>query len=71
MKVNDIIKKKPYLIWSTKDYDSLSEESVVEAVLNYGDWNDFQTLITILGIKKPLPYLESKSVVGEATTNSM
>ena len=52
MKVNDIIKKKPYLIWSTKDYDSLSEESVVEAVLNYGDWDDVQTLIKILGMQK-------------------
>lgn len=52
MTVRDIIKKKPYLIWYTKSYDSLSDEAVVEAVLNYGDWDDVQELIKILGIKK-------------------
>lgn len=52
MTVRDIIKKKPYLIWYTKSYDSLSDEAVVEAVLNYGDWEDVQELIKILGIKK-------------------
>lgn len=52
MTVRDIIKKKPYLIWYTKSYDSLSDEVVVEAVLNYGDWDDVQELIKILGIKK-------------------
>lgn len=52
MTVRDIIKKKPYLIWYTKSYDSLSDEAVVEAVLNYGDWEDVQKLIKILGIKK-------------------
>lgn len=52
MTVRDIIKKKPYLIWYTKSYDSLSDEAVVEAVLNYGDWDDVQKLIKILGIKK-------------------
>lgn len=52
MKPQDIIKKKPYLIWYTKNYDRLSDESVVEAVLNYGDWDDVQELISILGIKR-------------------
>lgn len=52
MTVRDIIKKKPYLIWYTKSYDSLSDEVVVEAVLNYGDWDDVQELIKTLGIKK-------------------
>ncbi|MEK7664570.1 MAG: hypothetical protein AAB361_00335 [Patescibacteria group bacterium] len=52
MTVRDIIKKKPYLIWYVKDYDSLSDEAVVEAVLNYGDWDDVQKLIKILGIEK-------------------
>ena len=52
MKAQDIIKQKPYLIWYTKNYDGLSEEAVVEAVLNYGDFDDVQKIIQILGIKK-------------------
>lgn len=52
MKASDIIKEKPYLIWYTKNYDGLNDEAVVEAVLNYGDWDDVKKLIHILGIKK-------------------
>jgi len=52
MKAQDIIKQKPYLIWYTKNYDGLNDEAVVEAVLNYGDWDDVQNLIKILGIKR-------------------
>jgi len=52
MKANKIIKNNPYLIWYTKNYDNLSDESVVEAVLNYGDWHHFKQLIKALGIKK-------------------
>ena len=52
MTIQDIIKKKPYLIWYTKNYDSLNEGAIVEAVLNYGDWDDVQKIIKILGIKK-------------------
>ena len=50
MKVQDIIRKKPYLIWYTKNYDGLSEEAVVEAVLSGGDWEDVEKLFNILGI---------------------
>ena len=52
MTIQDIIRKKPYLIWYTKNYDSLDESAIVEAVLNYGDWDDVQKIIKILGIKK-------------------
>ena len=52
MDFRDIIRHKPYLIWYTKNYDALGEESVVEAVLNYGDWDDVQELIKSMGIKK-------------------
>jgi hypothetical protein len=51
-KINNFIKKRPYLIWYVKDYDSLSEGAIVEAVLNYGDWDDVQKMIKILGMKK-------------------
>lgn len=52
MTIQDIIRKKPYLTWYTKNYDSLDENAIVEAVLNYGDWDDVQKIIKILGIKK-------------------
>lgn len=50
MTVNTIIKNKPYLAWYVKDPDKLSEESVLEHVLNYGDWDDVQLFIKIKGI---------------------
>ncbi len=50
MKVNDIIKNKPYLAWDVKDLSILSEESVLERVLNYGNWDDVQGYIKIKGI---------------------
>lgn len=52
MRVQDLIKQKPYLLWFTKNYKELSDASVVEAVLNYGDWSDVQKVIKILGVKK-------------------
>ena len=50
--IHDFIKSRKYLIWWTNNWDGLSEESIVEATLNYGDWDDVQELIAILGIKK-------------------
>ena len=50
MKVNDIIKNKPYLAWDVKDLSALSDESVLERVLNYGNWDDVQGYIKIKGI---------------------
>ena len=47
-----VIKNKPYLMWSTKNYDELSPESVFENVINYGDWADFITIKEIFGIKQ-------------------
>lgn len=52
MDIHDFIKKRKYLIWWVKDYDKLGPESIVEATLNYGDWDDVQTLIKIMGIKE-------------------
>jgi len=50
--INDFIKKRPYLIWYTKNFDNLSVDSIVEAVLNYGSWDDFKKMVKILGMKK-------------------
>ena len=52
MTINDFIKKRPYLIWYTKNFDNLSVDSIVEAVLNYGSWDDFKKMVKILGMKK-------------------
>lgn len=52
MKIQDLAKQKPYLFWSTTDYDALNEEAIVEGILNYGDWDDVQKLFKILGLKK-------------------
>ena len=52
MTVNTIIKNKPYLAWYVKNPDKLSEESVLEHVLNYGNWEDVQEFIKIKGKDK-------------------
>ena len=49
MTVNNIIASKPYIAWYIKDPNSLSEESVLEHVLNYGNWDDVQQFIKIKG----------------------
>ena len=50
--INEFAKKRKYLFWSTKNIDALNAEAIVEAILNYGDWDDVQGLIAILGIKE-------------------
>lgn len=52
MTLLNFIKKRPHLVWSVKDYKNLSESAIVEAVLNYGDWEDVKKMISILGLKK-------------------
>jgi len=52
MTIQKFIKARPYLIWYVRDFEALSEEAVVEAVLNYGDFDDVKKIITILGIRK-------------------
>lgn len=52
MTIHNFIKKRPYLVWYTKNLDNLSVESIVEATLNYGDFDDVKKMISILGIKK-------------------
>jgi hypothetical protein len=59
--INEFIKKRPHLVWYTQNYDRLSKESIVEAVLNYGDWDDVQKLFSILGIKRAAEIFRKKS----------
>lgn len=52
MTINEFIKKRPYLVWGTENYDNISEDVVVENILNYGDFDDVKEMFSILGIKK-------------------
>lgn len=61
MTIHQFIKKRPYLIWYVKDLDKLSTASIVEHVLNYGDWDDVQEIIRILGIHKTAKIFREKS----------
>ncbi|MBU4332157.1 hypothetical protein KKD19_02215 [Patescibacteria group bacterium] len=61
MTIANFIKKRPYLFWSTKDYKNLSEAAIVEAVLNYGDFDDVKKMISILGLKKTAAIFRKKS----------
>ena len=48
----NLLQKKPYLTWDIRDKTKLSEQSIVEHILNYGDWEDYLTLEKTLGIEK-------------------
>jgi len=50
MKARDYIKLRPYLVWSTKNYEGLSPEFIVESILNYGDWDDFLFIKDLFGV---------------------
>ena len=51
MTISNFIKERPYLVWGTRNYDNLSEEAIVENVLNYGDIDDVKEMFSILGKK--------------------
>jgi len=70
MTVHSIIKNKPYLAWYVKDADKLSEESVLEHVLNYGNWDDVQQFIKIKGREKTAE-LFSKTLANKRTNYSL
>jgi hypothetical protein len=50
--LRDFIEKRKVLVWYVKNPRGLSEEAIVEAVLNYGNWEDVQELFRILSIQK-------------------
>lgn len=52
MDIQNFIKKKPYLVWYISDKEHLSNEAIVESVLNYGDFKDVKKIISLLGMKK-------------------
>lgn len=59
--ISKFVKQRPYLFWYVKNLNKLGEASVVEHVLNYGDWDDVQKMIKILGMKKTAKIFREKS----------
>ena len=52
IKLENFMKVRKHLVWYVKNPEKLPLESIVEHTLNYGDWDDVQTLINIVGIKE-------------------
>ena len=50
-KLADFIEARKELVWYVKNPRNLDDDAIVEAVLNYGDWNDVQEMIEIMGIE--------------------
>ena len=61
MTLQEFIQERRHLIWYVKNVSDLSEESIVEHILNYGNWDDVQTLIKIMGIGKVAGIFRRKS----------
>lgn len=61
MTIHDFIKGRRHLIWYVSDYDALDAEAIVEATLNYGDWDDVKILIDILGVEEVARIFRVKS----------
>jgi len=51
-KLLNLLKDKPYLTWYLKDKSALSEKSILEHILNYGNWDDYLLTEKALGIQK-------------------
>jgi hypothetical protein len=60
--INSFIRQRPYLVWSTKNYDGLSEEAIVEAVLNYGNFKDVKEMIGILGMERTAEIFRKEAI---------
>jgi hypothetical protein len=52
MTLHDFLRRRKYLVWYTRNYDRLSTGAIVEAVLNYGNFEDVKKVISILGIRR-------------------
>ncbi len=52
LEMKKFIKEKPYLVWYTKNVDNLSEDSIVENILNWGNFEDIQKMIEVFGIQE-------------------
>jgi hypothetical protein len=55
----NLIRNKPYLAWSTKNYSELTPQSILESVISYGDWSDFVTLTKLFGMQQSAVLFEN------------
>lgn len=67
--IHDFIVARKHLVWYVKDHRALSEESIVEATLNYGNWDDVQKVISILGIERVAAIFRKQMVTGRQKGN--
>ncbi|KKW37278.1 MAG: hypothetical protein UY86_C0012G0005 [Candidatus Adlerbacteria bacterium GW2011_GWB1_54_7] len=65
----DFISARKYFIWWVKDLRALDAESVVEATLNQGNWNDVQELIKIIGIERAAQIFRKQMATGRQRGN--
>ncbi len=49
MNIQEFIIKHPHFVWWNTNPETLSTEAIVEATLNFGNWEDVQEIIDILG----------------------
>jgi hypothetical protein len=60
-KLQEFIKKRKHLVWWVKDYSKLRPKSIVEATLNYGNWDDVQELVKVMGIENVASIFEENT----------
>jgi hypothetical protein len=51
-KLKKIFQNKPYLAWYINDKAKLSNQTMLEHILNFGDWEDYLAAEKILGLTK-------------------
>ena len=67
--LRDFIAARPHLIWYSKSYDRMDESVIVEATLNYGNWDDFQELMRIIGVDRAAEIFRKQMVTGRQRGN--
>ncbi len=65
----DFISTRKHFIWWVKDLRALDAESIVEATLNQGNWNDVQELIKIIGIERAAQIFRKQMITGRQRGN--
>ncbi len=58
-KLTPLLIKKPYLAWYVKDPTTVSVESIVEHIFNYGQWSDYLQAEQLLGMHRIKAVFES------------
>lgn len=61
MSLGNFVRQRKHLFWSTKNYDGLSKDAVIEGILNYGDMDDVRELIALLGIREVAKIFREKT----------